>query len=125
MGSFFVVRLISEARDTDNVGSSLLILLLRSQTTLAEFCSLSATTSHPQPVFLHIKRCVSHYKERNDAVCSKWRHLEIVMLSEVSQTQERYHMTSFIFGIQKKHDTNKLIYKTVSQTYRIQGEGWG
>ena len=37
--------------------------------------------------------------------------LEIVILSEVRQTEkDRYHMISLIYGI-KKNDTNEPIYK--------------
>ena len=58
-----------------------------------------------------------------------WMDLEIVILSEVSQT-EKYCMLLLICGILKK-DTNELIYKTEtdSQTYRMSlwlpGEGLG
>ena len=39
--------------------------------------------------------------------------LEIIILSEVSQTQkEKYHMISLICRILKKNDTHELIYKT-------------
>ena len=39
--------------------------------------------------------------------------LEIVILSEVNQTQkDKYHMTSLIYGIIKKTGTNELICKT-------------
>ena len=42
---------------------------------------------------------------------STWMDLEIIILSEVSQTEkDKYHMISFICGILKK-DTNELIYK--------------
>ena len=50
-----------------------------------------------------------------------WMDLEIVILSEVSQTEkEKYCMLLLICGILKK-DTNELIYKTEtdSQTYRM------
>ena len=41
-----------------------------------------------------------------------WMDLEIVILSELSQTEkDKYHMTSLICGI-LKNGTNKLIYKT-------------
>ena len=41
-----------------------------------------------------------------------WMDLEIVILSEVSQTEkDKYHMISLICGIYKK-GTNELIYKT-------------
>ena len=46
-----------------------------------------------------------------------WMDLEIVILSEVSQTKkEKYRMISLICRIfKKKYDTNELIYKTDSQ----------
>ena len=41
-----------------------------------------------------------------------WRDIEIVIFSEVSQTEKnKYHMISLISGIEK-YDTNKLIDKT-------------
>ena len=41
-----------------------------------------------------------------------WMDLEIIILSEVSQTEkDKYHMISLIWGI-FKNDTNELIYKT-------------
>ena len=41
-----------------------------------------------------------------------WRHLEIIILSEVSQTEkDKYYIISLIHGLLKK-DTNELIYKT-------------
>ena len=49
-----------------------------------------------------------------------WMDLEIVKLSEVSQTgKEKYDMTSLIWNL-KRNDTNKLTYKTEadSQTWR-------
>ena len=40
-----------------------------------------------------------------------WMNLEIIMLSEVSQTEkDKYHMISLMCGI-KKYNTNELIYK--------------
>ena len=41
-----------------------------------------------------------------------WMDLDIIILSEASQTEkDKYHMISFICGI-LKNDTNELIYKT-------------
>ena len=41
-----------------------------------------------------------------------WMDLEIIILSEESQTEkDKYHMISLICGIWK-NDTNELIYKT-------------
>ena len=46
-----------------------------------------------------------------------WMGLEIVILSEVSQTQkDKYHMISLICGIFKKKGTNELIYNTEVET---------
>ena len=40
---------------------------------------------------------LSHKKEHNNAICSKWMDLEIPILSEVSQAQkDKYHMMSLI-----------------------------
>ena len=42
-----------------------------------------------------------------------WMDPEIVILSEVSQTEkEKYHMTSLKMQNLKRNDKNKLIYKT-------------
>ena len=41
-----------------------------------------------------------------------WMDLESVILSEINQTEEKYHMTSLICGLLKKNDTNELTYKT-------------
>ena len=42
-----------------------------------------------------------------------WMDLEIIILSEVSQTEkEEYHMILLKCGIKEKRDTNELIYKT-------------
>jgi len=46
------------------------------------------------------------------AFATTWMDLEIVTLTEVSQTQkETYHMVSFICGMLKKKGTNELMYK--------------
>ena len=49
-----------------------------------------------------------------------WIDLEIVILSEVNQTEEKYNVTSLMCGIYKD-DTKELIYKieTDSQTQKI------
>ena len=45
-----------------------------------------------------------------------WMDLEIIILSEVSQTEkDKYHMISLTCGIYK-NDTNELIYKTERDT---------
>ena len=61
-----------------------------------------------------------------------WMDLEIIILSEVRQTEEdKYHMISLISGI-LKNGTNELIYRTErdSQTQKTnlwlpQGKGGG
>ena len=50
-----------------------------------------------------------------------WMDLEMIILTEVSQTEKnKYHMISLICGI-LKNDTDELIYKTetASQTKEI------
>ena len=45
-------------------------------------------------------------------IAATWMDLDIVILSEVSQTEKgKYHMISLICGI-LKNDTNELIYET-------------
>ena len=54
-----------------------------------------------------------------------WMDLEMIIQSEVSQTEkDKYYMISLICGI-LKNDTNKLIYKTEidSQTNKRTQEG--
>ena len=46
-----------------------------------------------------------------------WMDLEMITLSEVSQTEkDKYHMTSLICGI--LNDTNELIYKTETDSQK-------
>ena len=47
-------------------------------------------------------------------LAATWMDLEIVILSEVSQTEkDKYHMISLTCGnLKKKKDTDELIYKT-------------
>ena len=46
-----------------------------------------------------------------------WVGLEIVKLSKVSLTEkDKYHMILLIGGIEKKIETNALIYKTETDT---------
>ena len=48
--------------------------------------------------------------------------LEIIVLSEVSQTEKgRYHMISLISGSWKKKDTNELIYKAETNFWLPEG----
>ena len=50
-------------------------------------------------------------KNEHRPFVATWMDLEIVILSEVSQTgKEKYHMPSLICG--KRNDTNELTYKT-------------
>ena len=54
---------------------------------------------------------LSHKKKDIIPYEATWMDLEIVILSEVSQTgKEKYHMPSLICG--KRNDTNELTYKT-------------
>ena len=50
-----------------------------------------------------------------------WMDLEIVIVSEVSQTEkEKYCMTSLYRNL-KRNDTNELIYQTETDSQRTNG----
>ena len=52
-------------------------------------------------------------KKTSGEFAATWIDLEMIILSEVNQTEkDKYHMTSLICGIIKKNDTNEHIYKT-------------
>ena len=60
-----------------------------------------------------------------------WKDLEIIILNEVIQEEkDKYHLTSLIYGIEKKKDTNQLIYKTerltdIGNKFKVtKGELW-
>ena len=53
-----------------------------------------------------------------------WMDLEIIILSELSQTEkDKYHIISLICGI-KKSDTNELIYKTETDSQTLKTNLW-
>ena len=63
-------------------------------------------------VYTYTTEYYSATKEQNDAICSDMDVLEIIILSEVNQTQkDKYYMIS-LYMKPKKKDTKELIYKT-------------
>ena len=71
-----------------------------------------------------------HKKEGIMPYAATWMDLEIIILSEVSQTEkDRYHMISLICGILKKMIQMNLFTKQKQthclrkRTYGYQGEG--
>ena len=53
-----------------------------------------------------------------------WMDLEIIILSEISQTEKnKYHVISLKCGILKK-DTNELIYKTETDSQAQKTNLW-
>ena len=73
-------------------------------------------------IYIYIYIYMEYYSaiKRNEVMpfAAAWMELEIIILSEVSQTdKDKYHMISLICGI-FKNDTNELIYKAAidSQT---------
>ena len=53
-----------------------------------------------------------------------WMDLEIIILSEISHTEEdKYHMIPLICGI-KKNDTNEFIYKTETDSQTLKTNLW-
>ena len=57
--------------------------------------------------------------KRNEIMsfAATWMDLEMVILSEVSQTEDKYCMILLICGI-FKNGTNELIYKTETELHR-------
>ena len=56
-------------------------------------------------------------KKSKNALAATWMDLEIIILSEVSQTEKDKHlMILLIYGIFKKNDTNERIYKTETES---------
>ena len=63
-------------------------------------------------VYIYNGILFSHKKNEIVPFAATWLDLEIIILSEVSQTEkDKYHMISLICG-SKKNDTNELSYKT-------------
>ena len=56
-------------------------------------------------------------------VAATWKHLEIVILSEVSHTKDKY-MTSLIRGILKKKGTKESIHKLMVTGVGDKLGGW-
>ena len=58
-------------------------------------------------------------KNKIKPFAATWIDLELVILSEVSQTQkDKYHMILLTRGIKKKKtSTNKLLYKTEVESW--------
>ena len=59
---------------------------------------------------------LSHIKTEIMTFVAPWMDFDVIILSEVSQTEkDKYHMIKLIRRIEK-NDTNELIYKIDSQT---------
>ena len=70
-------------------------------------------------------------KDEMMPLAARWMNLEIVLLTELSQIEKKkYPRTSLICRIEKRNDTNELIYKTEAHsqtrepTYGCQQGGW-
>ena len=56
---------------------------------------------------------LSHKKDEIMPFAATWMDLEMIILSEASQTEkDKCYMISLIGGILKKNDANELIYRT-------------
>ena len=54
-----------------------------------------------------------------------WMDLEIIIISEISQTESnKYHMILLIHGVQKTNETNKLICKNEIDTHTQKTNLW-
>ena len=75
-------------------------------------------------VHTHSAASLSHRKGGDDAISSHRGGIEMIMLSEVSETEkDKYRMILLICRI-LKNDTDKLIYKQ-KQTLKLSGQIYG
>ena len=73
--------------------------------------------------YIYARDCYSSIKkECNNAFVATWMDLESVILREVSQTKEKYHMTSLICVIQKEMIQMNLPDK---ETHRLRKQIYG
>ena len=64
-------------------------------------------------VYLYSEILFTHKKNEILPFAATQMDLEIIILSEVSQTKkDKYHMISLIYRILKKNDTHEFIFKT-------------
>ena len=72
---------------------------------------------------------MEHYSaiKKNEIMsfAATWMDLEIIIISEVSQTERnKYHTILLIYGVQKTNDTNKLICKNETDTHTQKTNLW-
>ena len=74
--------------------------------------SINTWTDKEDVVYTYNGILLSHNKEWNNAICSNKDGLEIIILSEVSQTEkDKHHMILLIHGMSKNYtDTNEIIH---------------
>ena len=69
--------------------------------------------------YIHTMEYYSAIKKEIIPFAATWMDREIIMLSEVSQTEkEKYHMTSLICTLKRNH-TNELLYKTETDSQTL------
>ena len=56
------------------------------------------------------------FKDEIISFAAPWVGLEIVILSEINQTEKQKHCMASLIPELKTHDTNELIYRTDSKT---------
>ena len=70
-------------------------------------------------VHIYSGKLLSHKKNEITPLAATWMDLEIIILSEVSQSEkDKYHDITYMWNL--KNDTNELIYNTEidSQTWK-------
>ena len=74
--------------------------------------------------YIHTMEYYSAIKNEIIPFAATWMDREIIMLSEVSQTEkEKYHMTSLICTLKRNH-TNELLYKTETDSQTLWMKLW-
>ena len=80
--------------------------------------------------YIHTYICTMEYysaTRKNEIMpfVATWMNLEIIILSEISQTEkDKYHMISLIQHMVSKYDTNVLTYKTETDSQTQKTNLW-
>ena len=89
----------------------LLAAPINSQDTWATLASIGRCMDK-DVVYMHKGMFLGHKKEWNNAICSTWMDLEMIILSELSQRERKTNTWYHLYMESKKNDINELIYKT-------------
>ena len=78
-------------------------------------------------VHIYSRILLGHKKEWNNAICSKWMDLVIIILSEVSQKErDKYHVISYMWNLKENSNTvTQWAYLQNKETHRHRKHTYG